>query len=338
MGPAAKATGSTLDVPFIDISAWENGPRAQSAIAARMDAAAADTGLMRIAGHGIPENIHAGIADAIELFFDRPPAAKLRYLAAEPDLDRGYTRPGPAHPESFHIGTRADDFPDRALPFEIYPDNIWPVGLPRFQPQVMAWFDAAQRLARRLMQVCAVALDLPEGFFEPYTGHSIDTLRLDHLAPAPGAFGPGPAGADPVVSGGRTDIGLLRILWSDAASGLQFGDEQGRWHDIEPWPGTLLVNVGDLLARWTNDRWLSVPHRVVPPGGPGAPAAHWRSAALTHSGDFDALVTTLPTCVGADRPDYYEPVTIAGHIAAKVGGSRWERIVGPRRVIAPLDT
>jgi isopenicillin N synthase-like dioxygenase len=330
MGPAAEAAGTGLDVPLIDLSGWDTDPGAQRAIAARVDAAAATTGVLRVAGHGIPDTIHAGAADAIALFFDRVPAAKLRYRPAEPDLDRGYTPPGPHHaPEAFRVGTRAADFPDRALPAAIYPDNIWPVGLPRFEPQVMAWFDAAQGFARRLTRVFAVALDLPEGFFAPYTGHSIDVLRLDHHARG----APAPADADGAA--GRTDLGLLRVLWSDTPRGLQFGDEQGRWHDVAPDPGTVLVNIGDLLARWTNDRWLSVPHRVVPAADPGGGSAPWRSAALSHGGDFDALVTTLPTCVDADRPDYYEPVTVAGHVAARSGAARWRRIVDPR---AAVDT
>ncbi|MBV2362321.1 isopenicillin N synthase family oxygenase [Streptomonospora nanhaiensis] len=316
---------TAVEVPLIDISGWDSGPHAQARIAARVGAAAADPGFMRVVGHGIPGQIHDGVREAIDLFFDRPAAGKLRYAPPEPDSERGYRAPAaPGAAETFRIGTQARDFPDRALPVDIYPANIWPVGLPKFQPQVMAWFDAAQRLARRLTRVFAVALDVPEGFFEPYTGHSIDVLRLEHRPPAPA--GTAPAAASGEEAAGYTEPGLLRVVWAEGAP-LQFADDLGRWREVAPWPDALVVHVGDLLARWTNDRWLAPPFRAVrPPAPAGRTGQRWRAAALSHGADFDALVTTLPTCVGPDRPDYYEPVTVARHMAVKLGG-RWQRLI-----------
>ncbi|MDA0566572.1 hypothetical protein LG943_19980 [Streptomonospora sp. S1-112] len=336
---------TAVEVPLIDISGWDSGPHAQARIAARVGAAAADPGFMRVVGHGIPGQIHDGVREAIDLFFDRPPAGKLRYAPPEPDSERGYRAPAvPGAAESFHLGTQARDFPDRALPAAVYPANIWPVGLPKFQPQVMAWFDAAQRLARRLTRIFAVALDVPEGFFEPYTGHPIDVLRLEHRPPAPagapvagdGCAAPvgvagvplAAAGTAPAEGGsaGHTEPGLLRVVWAEGAP-LQFADDLGRWHDVAPWPDALVVHVGDLLARWTNDRWQAPPFRAaLPPAPAGGGGQRWRAAALSHGADFDALVTTLPTCVGPDRPDYYEPVTVARHLAVRLGG-RWQRLI-----------
>ncbi|GAB3447571.1 2-oxoglutarate and iron-dependent oxygenase domain-containing protein [Streptomonospora sediminis] len=313
----------------IDISAWDTDPAARAVIAAQVGAAAARTGLLQVTGHGIPGRIHDGLREAIDLFFERPAAAKLRYLPPDPDTERGYRPPGPARiPESFRIGTQARDFPERRLPEEGYPANIWPVGLPRFQPQVMAWFDAAQRLVRRLTRIFAVALELPEGFFEPYTGHSMDVLHLEYAPPRAAAPAPGrplDGSARGTAAGGASaEPGLLRLVWAPGG-GLEFADGRGVWHGFGAAQQTLVVHIGGLLARWTNDRWPSPPLRVA---AADARPVRCRAAYLSHGGDFDALVTTLPTCVGPGRPDRYPPVTVAGHLAAEPGGDRWKRLIG----------
>ncbi|TDQ52435.1 isopenicillin N synthase family dioxygenase [Actinorugispora endophytica] len=306
MSRSTRATGRSLHVPVVDISRWEMGSaRHRASITAHVDAAAGGTGFVQILGHGIPDPIAGGLSQAVDTFFAQEAEAKRAVGAPAAWIDRGYRsgpdgRPGP---ESFTVGTQAVDHRDLALPSARYPENVWPTGLPRFRHQVMAWFEAARNLARRLTRVFAVTLDLPEGFFHTYTGHSLDVLRMES-APA---------------SGPRTDAGILTIRWAAPVPGVQILDGGGRWCDVAAEPGALLVNVGDLLARWTNDRWVSAAHRVVPPtDGLGAPVRH-RSAAFFHDGDFDALVTTLPTCVDERNPGRYAPVTVAGYLAERRG-------------------
>ncbi|MDQ6696470.1 MAG: isopenicillin N synthase family oxygenase, partial [Actinomycetota bacterium] len=104
--------------------------------------------------------------------------------------------------------------------------------------------------------------------------------------------------------------------------GLQIVGPDGAWHDVVPAPGALLINLGDLLAQWTNDRWRSTLHRVIPPPPGSGGAARRRSAAFFHDGNYDALVECLPTCATADQPARYAPVLAGDHLLAKLVGPR----------------
>jgi isopenicillin N synthase-like dioxygenase len=220
--------------------------------------------------------------------------------------------------EAFNMGTQAGDFPSLNLPPEIYSDNIWPSDPPAFALQVQAWFEQARGLAETLTDIFAVALGLFDGFFYPFTDHSIDVLRINHyqlpdpdVRLAPGQLGMGP----------HTDYGIVTVLWADPMPGLQILAPDGSWQDVMPSEGALLVNLGDLLARWTNDRWRSTMHRVLAPIDTEGRPFRRRSAAFFHDGNADAVIATLPSCVdGGANP--YGPVTVADHLAAKLGGSR----------------
>jgi isopenicillin N synthase-like dioxygenase len=103
--------------------------------------------------------------------------------------------------------------------------------------------------------------------------------------------------------------------------GLEIHGVDGEWHPVRPAHGALLVNLGDAIARWTNEEWISTLHRVAPPrvGGTLVPR---RSAAYFHDGNVDAVIEPLPSCVSAANPARYEPVTVGEHLAAKLAGSR----------------
>jgi isopenicillin N synthase-like dioxygenase len=104
--------------------------------------------------------------------------------------------------------------------------------------------------------------------------------------------------------------------------GLQILRADGGWQDVLPEEGALLVNLGDALARWTNDRWRSTLHRVLPPTDAEGRLVRRRSAAYFHDGDFDAVISVLPTCVAPGEQPHYAPTTVSEHIAAKLAGSR----------------
>jgi isopenicillin N synthase-like dioxygenase len=169
-----------------------------------------------------------------------------------------------------------------------------------------------------MTEIFAAALGLSDGFFEPFTDHSIDVLRMNHyqvpdrdIRLEPGQLGMGP----------HTDFGIVTILWADSLPGLQILDADGDWHNVTPLRHALLINLGDLLARWTNDRWQSTLHRVLAPIGSDGRPFRRRSAAFFHDGNADAVITTLPaatTVLGTT----YEPITVTDHLAAKLGGSR----------------
>jgi isopenicillin N synthase-like dioxygenase len=320
-------------VPTIDLTGWASGDDVvRDSIARTLDHACRTVGFMQIVGHGIPQTAIDELTVAIDEFFALPLAVKRRSIAPRPSINRGYTAAGseklsyslgvdsPADMfEAFNIGSSTDDFPGLDLDPEIYAIDIWPEAADVFRTGADNWFRHASALARTMTDVFATALGLPDGFFTPYTDHSIDVLRMVHYARSESSeVEPEP---DRLGMGAHTDYGIVTVLWADPVPGLQVLDSDGVWQPVVPAPGALLVNLGDLLARWTNDRWTSTMHRVVPPRGPDGRSLRRRSAAFFHDGNADAIISTLATCRRSDGPAY-DDVTVAEHLAQKLAGSR----------------
>ena len=135
-----------------------------------------------------------------------------------------------------------------------------------------------------------------------------------------------PGSPDPLPGqarmGAHTDYGIVTVLYADPVAGLEIVGPDGEWHGVVREPGAFLVNLGDLLAQWTNDRWRSTLHRVVPPPVGNSTPALRRSTAFFHDGNYDALVEVLGTCVSDDEPARYEPVLAGDHLMAKVTAPR----------------
>ncbi|MFJ5953847.1 isopenicillin N synthase family dioxygenase [Streptomyces noursei] len=329
----ATAVDGVLDVPAIDISAWTDGTAADRAgIAGEIDQAARTVGFMQIRGHGIPEAAGRAFAAALDGFFGLPMDEKKALCAPSPDVNRGYTPPRteklslslgvPAAAEdlfeAFNVGAEAAAFPGLGLPEAHYPANLWPA-VPGFRDAVTEWCAQAGGLARRLTGIFAHALGLPVDYFAPFTDHSLDVLRMNHyLVPEQELA----VDRDQMGMGAHTDYGIVTVLWADRVPGLQILDTEGRWHDVLPEPGCLLVNLGDLLARWTNDQWLSTMHRVLPPTDASGRVVRRRSAAFFHDGNWDAEISCLPGCVPVGADPLYPPTTVGRHLAEKLGGSR----------------
>lgn len=325
---------TTPIVPIIDIAAWRDGDDAtRQRIAAAVDEAARRVGFMQITGHGIADATIERLCRALDWLFAHPVDVKSRWRAPRPSVNRGYTPPrserlsyslGVVSPddlfEAFNVGAARSDFPHLDLDPEIYAENIWPDvdGHETFAADVTAWFGAAGGVARRMTEIFATALGLPTGHFAPYTDHSIDVLRMNHYDVPAGVV----VGDRQMGMGAHTDYGIVTVLWADPVPGLEILRPDGSWLPVQPAPGALLINLGDLLARWTNDRWLSTMHRVAPPRDADGRLLRRRSAAFFHDGNADALVSTLTPCRAADGSSSYEDVTVAEHLAQKLGGSR----------------
>lgn len=331
------APESEFSVPLIDLSPYVNGgdAPARRAVAEALDRAGRDVGFMQVGGHGIPPAVTAALAGAIDAFFALPAERKAAYRTA-PEINRGYTPPYAEalslslgveaerkdYFEAFNVGLPASAFPALSLPPDIYAENLWPddaagFDAAAFRQAVWTYFGEAGRVARCLCRIFVEALGVDAGLFERATDHSIDVLRMNHYA-LPAGTDPGAAGSSGM--GAHTDYGIVTVLWADPVPGLQVLGRDGRWHDVIPAEGALLVNLGDLTARWTQDRWRSTLHRVQAPVVDGA-IVRRRSAAYFHDGNFDACIETLPSCVGAEGARY-APITVAAHLAAKLGGSR----------------
>jgi isopenicillin N synthase-like dioxygenase len=291
----------------------------------------------------------------MDAFFAQPLEWKQSYRMP-PEINRGYT---PPHSESlaltlglgvaaaikdyfeaFNIGVEARAHPELPLPPNIYAENPWPAGRIDFDGQgfrhaVEAYFVEAARVARTLCRIFADALGVDPHLFAAVTDHSADVLRMINYALPPagdslasrsvrGPMGEPPGSVvgdiDPLGMGAHTDYGIVTVLWADRVPGLQVLGPDGVWHDVQPAEGALLVNLGDLTARWTNDRWLSTLHRVKPPVVDGV-IRRRRSAAYFHDGNIDAVISTIPTCVGSNGRQY-PPISIGEHLSVKLASSR----------------
>lgn len=324
-------------VPVIDISAYVRGGDARSdprcaRVAREFDAACRNPGFMQIVGHGVEDRVIDDLARALDGFFGRPLEIKKRHRR-DAGLNRGYSPPKSESLsmslgipsanrmndfyEAFTVGAEAASFPGLKLPHSSYADNNWPDDVPDFRPRVQEYFAHVQVLARTMMRVVTDALELVPGYFEPMIDHSIEVLKMNNFALPEGDT---EIAGELTGMGAHSDFGILTILWADQVPGLQVLARDGSWHDVQPADGALLINLGDAMARWTNDRWMSTIHRVDPPVRNGT-IQRRRSAAFFFDGNHDAVLEALPGTLAPGEVGY-EPITVADNIAMKVAGLR----------------
>ncbi|MFC9660719.1 isopenicillin N synthase family dioxygenase [Nocardia sp. NPDC127606] len=323
---------SPFTVPTIDITPFltDTDDAGRAAVAAEIDTACREVGFMQIVGHAIPDEVVAGLTDALDEFFALPLDIKKRYRRSTSE-NRGYSPPRSESLslslglptanqmndfyEAFIVGTQFTDFPGLDLPASSYAANNWPEAAPGFRPAIDTYFAHAQRLSRILLRAFTAALRLPADYFDTLTDHSIDALKMNNYALPEGELR---LDGDMTGMGAHTDFGILTILWADRVPGLQVLDKHGHWHNVQPTEGALLINLGDAMARWTNDRWMSTLHRVDPPIIDGR-IRRRRSAAFFFDGNHDAVIQALPGTL-APGEQGYPPITVADNINAKVAG------------------
>ena len=325
---------NTFHVPTVDISAYvQNGSHpARAAVARQIDAACRDVGFIQIIGHGVEPDLSAPLAGAMDAFFGLPLTEKRAWIRP-PAENRGYTPPksemlalsaGAVSEsrmkdffEAYNVGATAADHPAEVLPEGHYAANTWPA-VPGFEAAVEAWRARMGSLARILVEIFEDALGLDRGDISGLCRHPIEVLRMNNYAlPEHTRVA---VGEEMVGMGEHTDFGIVTILWADRVRGLQVLSG-GTWHDVSPADRALLINLGDLTARLTNERWLSTLHRVKPPIVDGT-IQRRRSAAYFFDGDADAVVGPLDRFVDHDHPALYAPVTVDQHVRAKLSGSR----------------
>ncbi len=182
--------------------------------------------------------------------------------------------------------------------------NQWPNDVPDFRADVAAYDAALHAFCEKLLQVIAPALDLPPDALDGYFRQPTTFLRLLHYPPQPPDAGDDAFGAAP-----HTDYGFLTILAQDTSGGLSVRRTDGTWLSATPIPGTFVVNVGDMLARWTNGRWQSTPHGVKNLSG-----GDRYSCPYFFDPNMDAVIAALPSCVGPDNPPRHPPVRYGDYL------------------------
>jgi isopenicillin N synthase-like dioxygenase len=308
-------------VPVIDIGPFLGGDAVgRRSIPQAIARACEEIGFFTIIGHGIDPQLIAAATSAAREFFELPLAEKMPARSADARISRGYrgigneglagTRADETPPdlkEVFHLGP--PDFPHDAYHCspEAQPhfvDNVWPQSPAAFRPALTAYYQAAEKLAADLMRMFALALDLPETFFADKIDRHISALRIINYpeqatAPLPGQL----------RAGAHSDYGALTILLGENQPGsLEVRTRNEHWMSVHIPPGSFVINIGDLMMRWTNDRWVSTLHRVVNPPETVAARARRLSLVFFHHPNYDAEVACIPTCTDADNPPRYPPV------------------------------
>ncbi len=285
----------------------------------QLDRALREFGFVQLVGHGASAAAAAALRDHGDAFFALSPEVKSRFVHPAPEANRGFRAKGaealsyslgqPSPPdlfESFNCG--ADDRVDGTPLFQStpWPDDV----VPGFATAAHGWLREMENLSARLDRILGDLLGIDLA--------TVSTAGPDTMAIID--YRPGPDGEETPVAGqqrmgAHSDYTSFTILDADPVPGLQIIGSDGRWLDVTPEPDGLLLNIGDVVAMLTNDRWPSTLHRVVPMADGCAPTR--RSVAYFHYPDRDYLIGRQPLADAIDE-SRYQPVTVAEHLLGKL--------------------
>ncbi len=287
------------------------------AFAAGLGASFERYGFAIVSDHGLPEALTETALDRTKAFFALPEATKRRYARPEIGFQRGYTpfgretAKGATHhdlKEFWHIGRELPPgHPFRAA----MPDNVWPEEVDGFRPALQGLYDGLDRLGGRVLQAIARHLGLPPDAFEDPVRDGNSVLRLLHYPPVP-------ADTQSVRAGAHEDINAITLLLGAEEAGLELLDRDGRWLAVQPPPGAVVCNIGDMLQRLTNHVLPSTTHRVVNPAPERRGVSRYSTPFFLHFRP-DYLIRTLPGCIAPGRPDRYpEPITADAYLKERL--------------------
>lgn len=321
-------------LPIINLATFtEGGQEARNAVAAVVDAACRDTGFLLIEGHGVSaetlERMHWISAE----FFAKPTVEKQR-VAVPARADLGWKAQGGSYlaetlmpggdvekvedwKESFGMGAvhRPTDISHQEQAF--FEPNIFPESPAEMRETYEDYYGRMEQVAASILSVFGVALGIGDDYFEDKTNRHGSVLAVHNYpaqdtAPVPGQL----------RAGAHTDFGAITILHTGSnPGGLQVQDKDGKWQDVVPGYDQFVVNIGDLMAQWTNDRWVSTLHRVVNPASSRAHLAR-QSITFFHQPNWHAVIECLPNCAGSANPAKYAPVTSGAHLGLKLARLR----------------
>ena len=351
--PPRDATSD--EVPIIDISrAYSESLEDRKAVADEVRAAAKSTGFFYIKNHGIPtETIDACLASAKEFFHqpaeikDHVKHTKSKYFNGWYPQNTGRANLTESFDQREKFGFRYDPKYDPAvsdvdsIPPEIkagfrseefYWDGT--ANLPNFKRDSLAYWQACLRLAKRMVHIFALALKLPEDYFDKKISHPDAAIALNYYPQIPEGVVLDEKNAEMVSIGSHTDLQFFTLLWQDMNGGLQVLNRQGQWLNVRPIEGTIVVNLGDYIQRCTNDQFVSTVHRAknFSPNErysmpfffgkcPNLPILSFflsfffffflntRQILTTSGFDFNEKLGVLPSCVDDEHPPKYEPIS-----------------------------
>lgn len=324
------AEEETPAVPVVDLGRFlAAGDDERREIGRFVDGACRNTGFLAIENHGVDNGIVEAAWRVARQFFDLPLAEKLKTQPGTHGDPRGFfpvdfetltrTRGVDAPPdpkESFSCGPPApsgDGTVPAGLEF-FYGPNRWPQSPADFQRAWTAYYGAMEGLGSKVMRLLAAALELPGDFFAAFHDHHVSALRALNYPESRGSLASGQQRA-----GAHSDYGSVTILKPDpVVGGLELQLPSGRWIAAPTIDTGFLVNLGDLMARWTNDRWVSTLHRVSPPPADGGGLVPRRqSIAYFQNPNHDALIRALPGCVPDGETPRHAPIQAGQYLVER---------------------
>ena len=317
-------------VPIIDIAPFLAGtPEGVEQVARQIAHACEEIGFFQITGYGVSEEFIQQVYDVSRRFFDLTDAQKAVAAQPAPDQVRGWTAVG-MEGLSYSLGEAAPgDLKEKMDmgPFNVAQDgyhigaaagphfapNVWPDAIPEMRPLWEQYFAEMSEVSRQVMRIFAVALGLDIEFFEDKIDDHISMFRVlnypDQVEPPlPGQL----------RAGAHSDYGSLTLLRQEQRpGGLQVMTKAGSWQDVPAVKGALVVNIGDLMSEWTNDRWVSTLHRVVNPPRDEANDSRRISLVFFHQPNYDAMITCLPTCLAEGAEPKHVAISSGEHLFSK---------------------
>ena len=310
-------------VPVIDFAPFLAGGPGKLAVAQQIRDACEGTGFFYLAGHGIPQQAIDAAFAASRQFFALPLADRMK-VRLQVGPNRGYQPLGsriyadkadaPDLNESFKYQHElpADDS-DVVDGNRVHARNVWPDDLPGWRATLLGYYDQMERVTDALLRAFALALALPEDWFLGFYRKPLTQINMIHYPPHPPQTPGRQFGLRP-----HADTTAFTILAQGDVGGLQV--EHGEdWIDVPPIPGTFVINIGDMMARWTNDRFASTPHRVINRSG-----RERFSIAFFAIPDFDAVVSCLPGCVASGQEPKYPPLHV-GRFMLNSNATDWNK-------------
>lgn len=311
---AMTAATAERPIPVVDVGAFIAGGPGAADVVARIDDACRHTGFFLVTGHGVSHEVTQRLYTLARAFFDRPKGEKRAHgrgtgliggVAFSPIADealaatKGIKTPGD-YKESLNFGLR--------LPGDAWPDE--PAGL---EQAFRAYFAEMETLARHLRRIFCRAIGLEPDHFELAFDEHLSALRVINYPeqeddPLPGQL----------RAGVHTDYGFMTILRSEASpGGLQVQTREGEWLDVPSVEGAYVINIADAFMRWTNDEWVSTPHRVANPPAERKGSSRRQSIPFFVNPGRDTMIECLPPFSAGGRAAKYEPITYGEYIELK---------------------
>jgi len=316
-------------IPTIDLTALRTGSDADKRdVARQIDAACRDTGFFLVTGHGVPGDlIRKTRQNAID-FFALPEDEKLKVQRPPSKISRGFNWVGdraiaysmgektpPDIQEAFGFGNERPDLAAKVDPVsaKMYAPNIWPERPGEFREVMVSYYAAMEGLAHRVLGAMAMALGLNENYFVDKFDRQSSNCRIIRYpavkeTPLPGQL----------RAGTHTDYGIMTFVrGDDTPGGLQVQRRNGDGIDLHRPPGDFACNIGDMMMRWSNDRWVSTLHRVaVPP--PGTVPQDRISLVFFTNPNADVTIECIKECLAPGENPKYPPVTVSEHYLGKL--------------------